>query len=123
MKELIVKVLVSAGLGVACGLVCKKINYETEKWKLTQINNRYERELSNPIRKEDLEQMKKDLDFMNNFAIKHLQKDQRERIAIKAKEIVERQKYIEENMELVRVHGLEKAEQIRWEQMNQPKED
>ena len=123
MKKVIVKVLVSAGLGVACGLVCKKINNEMEKWTLTQINNRYERELNNPIRKEDLEQMKKDLDFMNNFAIKYLQKDQRERIVIKAKEVVERQKYIEENMELVRIHGLEKAEQIRWEQMNQPKED
>ncbi len=109
MKEVIVRLLVSAGLGITCGLACGKIYDEMEKRALTKARIQRLKESNNRMNQmEFFGQMEKELkDVIYGF-----QKDKEER-----------KQYIKENMELVRIHGLEKAEQIRWEQMNQPKED
>lgn len=118
MKEVIVKLLVSAGLGVACGFACKKINDEMEKWTQAKIRQQLTKD-SNTQLNDYIEQLGKEMKGI----IRNLPEPNGEKTRNKLKEIVERQQYIKENVELVRIHGLEKAEQIRWEQMNQPKED
>lgn len=118
MKEVVVKLLVSAGLGIACGFAYKKINDETEKWTQAMIRKQLAKD-SNAKLNDYIEQLGEEMKGI----IRNLPEPNGEKTRNKLKEIAERQQYIRENVELVRIHGLEKAEQIRWEQMNQPKED